>query len=129
MQTQLQVLETLREHDVPNPIQKIFASSNFLDNISTGMLLRNAEGVITDCNSAAESILGLSRDVLIGKTSTDLENGAVNLDGTPYEVQSPLALKSLRSGESLSGIIAGVTLADESQKWLSMKVWRHHRLR
>jgi diguanylate cyclase (GGDEF)-like protein/PAS domain S-box-containing protein len=123
MQTQLQVLETLREHDVPNPIQKIFASSNFLDNISTGMLLRNAEGVITDCNSAAESILGLSRDVLIGKTSTDLENGAVNLDGTPYEVQSPLALKSLRSGESLSGIIAGVTLADESQKWLSMKVW------
>jgi diguanylate cyclase (GGDEF)-like protein/PAS domain S-box-containing protein len=94
-----------------------------LDNITTGMLLRDAAGVIIDCNSAAESILEVSRQDLIGKTSTELESGAINLDGTPYSFTSPLALKSLKSGESVAGIIAGVMVGEKTQKWLSIKVW------
>jgi diguanylate cyclase (GGDEF)-like protein/PAS domain S-box-containing protein len=123
MQTKLQVLETLSEHTVPNAIQKIFASSDFLDKITTGIMLRNAEGVIIDCNSAAESILEVSRGLLIGKKGTELETEAINLDGTPYSFPTPLALTSLESGESIAGIIAGVTVGEKTQKWLSIKIW------
>ncbi|MGB7651925.1 MAG: EAL domain-containing protein [Acidimicrobiales bacterium] len=123
MQKRQKELDTPTEGSALNPIQKIFATSGFLDTISTGMMLRNAEGVIVDCNSAAESILGVAREQLIGKTSTDFESTAVNLDGSLYKTNGPLALSTLATGEALSGVIAGVVVSNNTQKWLSVKIW------
>jgi diguanylate cyclase (GGDEF)-like protein/PAS domain S-box-containing protein len=123
MQTPLKVLETVPEPDVLNPIQKVFSSTNLLDEITTGMILRNAQGVIIDCNGAAEAILECSRDVLIGKSSTEFEADAINLDGTPRTSQGPLALDTMKSGESVGGIIAGVLVGEKVRKWLSLKIW------
>jgi hypothetical protein len=115
--------ETVQEPDVADAIQKVFSSSNFLNKISTGMLLRNAEGVIIDCNSAAETILESPRHKLIGNSSTHLETDAINLDGTPCTFKGTLALDSLKSGENLSGVLIGVLVGDKARKWLSAKFW------
>ena len=37
----------------------------------------------------------------------------------------PHALETLVTGQSISGLIAGVTLIDRSQKWLSARIWPH----
>ncbi|MCU1363113.1 MAG: conserved hypothetical signaling protein [Acidimicrobiaceae bacterium] len=122
MKEQPKRLETnLGGPDAVFPIEKVFSSSNFLDKISMGVHLRNAEGVIIDCNRAAESILEASREVLIGKTSTELEIDALTLDGSPYNAQ--LSLDSLRSGENLSGVVVGVLVGNKARKWLSLKFW------
>src|ERR1700728_4806830 len=105
MQARQKVFETRGSPDVANSIQNVFSSSNFLDNISMGMLLRNAEGVVINCNSAAEAILETPRDALIGKVSTGIEGDSLSLDGTPFAFQCPLSLDSLRSMENRSGII------------------------
>ena len=57
MQSHLHGIETALEPDVAGAIQNVFSSSNFLNKITTGMLLRDADGIIIDCNSAAEDIL------------------------------------------------------------------------
>ncbi len=123
MQTPPKVLETVPEVYALNPIQTVFSSTNLLDKITTGMVLRNTEGVIIDCNQAAETILECSREALIGKVSTKLEANAINLDGSARISEGPLALDALKSGESVSGIIVGVLVGDKTRKWLSLKVW------
>ena len=117
------MLETAPPSDVPSPIQEVFSSSNFLGNITTGIVLRSPDGVILDCNRAAEEILESPRGALIGKTSTECEIDAINLDGTPCASLVSLALSALKSGESVSGVIVGVTVGDKSRKWLSLKFW------
>jgi diguanylate cyclase (GGDEF)-like protein/PAS domain S-box-containing protein len=123
MQAREQRLETLSEHAIPHGLTNILASSNFLDDIRTGMLLRDAEGVIIDCNAAAASILEEPREQLIGKKSTAAELGAINLDGTPCSFQSALAVSRSESDPPLPGIIAGITVGERSLKWISIKVW------
>jgi diguanylate cyclase (GGDEF)-like protein/PAS domain S-box-containing protein len=125
MTDQLEVLEGLFDDGHRKTIQRIAATSDFLNTISTGMIYRDGSGAIVDCNHAAESILGVSRDSLVGLSSTDFEHGAVRLDGTPFTVTQPLALDTLRSGDGVTGVIAGITVADGSRRWLSMRIWPH----
>ena len=49
--------EFLTESVSLNPEQKLTITSDFLNNIGTGMILRDAQGIIVDCNRAAEEIL------------------------------------------------------------------------
>lgn len=51
--------ESLIENVDLNSEQKLSVTSEFLNNISTGMVLRDTRGVIIDCNRAAEEILGV----------------------------------------------------------------------
>ena len=106
-------------------IQRIVSTSDFLNTISTGMIFRDRDGEIVDCNRAAETILGVARERLLGRSSTAFEIDAVRLDGTPLAMTRPHALESLFSGQTFTGIIAGVTLIDRSQKWLSARIWPH----
>jgi len=106
-------------------IQRIVATSDFLNTISTGMIFRDRDGEIVDCNAAAEAILGVPRDRLLGRSSTAFELDAVRLDGTRFTMNRPHALETLVTGQSISGLIAGVTLIDRSQKWLSARIWPH----
>jgi len=123
MQTEPRSYADLIDRALLNPVQKLIASSDFLNNISTGMLFRNSEGVIVDCNRAAETILGTPREELIGTTSTDVERSAVGLDGLPLANREPAALRVLRTGEAVSNLIAGINVGDNAQKWVSVKVW------
>src|SRR4051812_34587767 len=52
-----------------------------LDGLHQGVVLRDAEGMITDVNPAAEEILGRSRAELIGRRTVTDDDG-VHLDGT-----------------------------------------------
>ncbi len=123
MKTEPRSYADLIERATLDPVQQLIATSDFLNNISTGMLFRNAEGVIVDCNRAAEAILGLSHEELIGASSTDVERSAIGLDGLPFAGREPVALQVLRSGETVSNVIAGIDVGDNAQKWVSAKVW------
>jgi diguanylate cyclase (GGDEF)-like protein/PAS domain S-box-containing protein len=123
MTDQLEMLDGLFDGERPKTIQTIVATSEFLNTISTGMIFRDASGQMVDCNHAAETILGVSRASLLGKTFSGVGPSAVHLDGSPFLSAEQLALDTLRSGRGLSGIIAGITVADGSQRWVSMRIW------
>jgi diguanylate cyclase (GGDEF)-like protein/PAS domain S-box-containing protein len=106
-----------------NTAQKLTVTADFLNNISTGMIFRDARGVIIDCNQAAEYLLGTSREKLLGTTTTEMETGVVHLDGTPFTFEEPWAITALKSQTPMIPVVAGFVVPDGSQIWLSVRIW------
>jgi diguanylate cyclase (GGDEF)-like protein/PAS domain S-box-containing protein len=106
-----------------NTAQKLTVTADFLNNISTGMIFRDARGVIIDCNHAAEVLLGTSREKLLGTTTTEMESGVVHLDGTAFTFDEPWAITALKSQTPMTPVVAGFVVPDGSQIWLSVRIW------
>ncbi|MGH3733435.1 MAG: EAL domain-containing protein [Acidimicrobiales bacterium] len=106
-----------------NTAQKLTITADFLNNISTGMILRDTRGIIIDCNDAAEDLLGVSREKLLGTSTTDFESGVIRLDGSPFTFDEPWDNTALKSGTPTPPVVAGFVVPDGSQKWLSIRIW------
>jgi diguanylate cyclase (GGDEF)-like protein/PAS domain S-box-containing protein len=105
-----------------SPEQKLSVTSEFLNNISTGMVLRDTHGIITDCNHAAEEILKVPREQLVGTTAVELETGAVLLDGTHVDSDGSWVQRALDSG-GLEAIVVGFEVPGRLRRWLSIRAW------
>jgi hypothetical protein len=93
-------------------------SSEFLDNIRTGIAIIDADGVLIDCNRAATFMLGISRDQLIGHASSRNPLKAVREDGSRLPGSEFAAIRVLRTGEPCGGVIMGVDNPGRSRRWL-----------
>ncbi len=106
-----------------NSEQKLTVTTDFLNAISTGMLFRDAHGVIVDCNEAAARILGTSRDALLGATETGFDGLVIRPDGSPFDLDEPLYRTVLRSGREIPSTVAGIVGPDGRERWLSLRIW------
>ncbi len=93
-------------------------SNEFLDNIRTGVVLYDVEGVVIDCNSAASRLLGATTDQIEGKTIFDLPLGAVHEDGSRLADGEYVSSRVLRTGEPCYGVITGIDNPGKSRRWL-----------
>lgn len=85
-----------------------------------GIVVHGKNGEIVTHNSSAERILGLSRDQLLGRTSTDPGWKAIRQDGAPFPGEEHPAMVTLRTCAPQHGIIMGVHKLDGSLSWLSV---------
>jgi diguanylate cyclase (GGDEF)-like protein/PAS domain S-box-containing protein/hemerythrin-like metal-binding protein len=86
-----------------------------------GIVVRNTEGRITQCNPAAERILGLSVDQLIGATSIDPRWHAVDESGATFSGEHHPAMRALATGEPVTDVVMGVFNPQlEAQVWLNV---------
>ncbi len=76
--------------------------------MSEGLVFQPQNGQIVDANSAAERILGLSRDQLLSKASMDPNWQAIREDGTPFPGSEHPAMVTLRTGQPIHNQIMGV---------------------
>jgi two-component system CheB/CheR fusion protein len=76
--------------------------------ISEGVVFQGADGAITDANPAAESLLGLTVDQMLGRTSVDPRWRAVRSDGTDYPGAEHPAMVALRTGRPVTGAVMGI---------------------
>jgi PAS domain S-box-containing protein len=91
------------------------------ETMSQGVVYQDADGRITNANSAAERLLGLSLDQLQGRTSSDARWGAVHEDGSELPGDQHPAMVALRTGEPVTGVIMGVRRAtDAEQRWITV---------
>ena len=88
--------------------------------LSEGVVLHLASGEIAACNPAAERILGLTQDQMMGRTSIDPRWRAVHEDGSAFLGASHPAMVTLRTGEPLRGVIMGIHWPDGSLRWISV---------
>ncbi len=88
--------------------------------VADGIVLQNAQGEIEECNAAAERILGLTRDQLMGRTSFDPRWQALNADGTPCPPEQHPAIVTLRTGGPVRGRVMAVRRADGGTVWVSV---------
>ena len=88
--------------------------------MAEGVVLQAADGAIVACNAAAERILGLSTDQMMGRTSVDPRWKAIHEDGSPFPGETHPAMVTLRTGQPCSGVVMGVRKPEGSLTWVSI---------
>src|SRR4051794_8003651 len=88
--------------------------------MAEGLIVRDAEGVITDCNAAAEQILGRSRRELRGHRPEAVLDGVVDGDGASVAPERLLGEGALRSGAAEAGFVAEVRQPGGERRWVAI---------
>ena len=86
--------------------------------LGEGILMQGADGRIVECNQAAERILGLTREELLGRTASDRRLTAVHEDGSPFPGEAHPAMVALRSGRACRDVVMGVHWEGGSSRWI-----------
>jgi two-component system cell cycle sensor histidine kinase/response regulator CckA len=90
------------------------------DGMAEGVVRQSADGAIIDCNRAAERILGLSRDQLMGRSSIDPRWRTIRADGAALPGADHPAMLALRTGAPIRDFLMGVERPDGEQRWISI---------
>lgn len=88
--------------------------------MAEGIVMHQANGEILFANSAAEHILGLTMDQMMGRTSLDPRWRAIHEDGTSFPGETHPAMITLRTGESVRNVVMGVYKPDGNLSWISV---------
>lgn len=101
-------------------------SNQFLNSLSEGLIMQNRKGYILECNTAAERILGFSKDQLLDRTSLDPQWKAIYEDGTPFPGEKHPPMQVLETGKSHENVIMGIFKKSGQLSWLRINahpVW------
>jgi len=91
------------------------------ETMSQGGVYQDAAGRVTSANKAAEHILGLSHDQLLGRTPRDPRWKVVREDGSESPPEDQPAQVALRTGRPVLNVTLGVYHPDEGQTyWVVM---------
>ena len=91
-----------------------------VQSMAEGLIVRDRDGVIRDCNAAAEQILGLSRDQLRGRRPEDVLGPASDENGRPLAASRLLGDAALRAGAGEAGLVARLTRPDGAPTWVAI---------
>jgi PAS domain S-box-containing protein len=114
-----------REFTTPLPIEEVAALrasqrrlKAMLETMDEGIVVQGRDGVITECNPAAERILGLTRDQLMGRTSVDPRWRSIHEDGSPFLGETHPASITLQTGQPVTGTLMGVHKPNGELTWI-----------
>jgi len=90
------------------------------DALSEGIVLMDGNGQILECNPAAEVVLGIPHDQIVGRTPRDSRWRAIREDGSELLAEEAPAVHTLTTGESVHGFVHGIVRPDGQTRWLSI---------
>jgi PAS domain S-box-containing protein len=85
-----------------------------------GIVMQSAQGEILTCNKAAERILGLTTEQMMGRTSIDPRWHAIHKDGSDFPGETHPAMVTLRTGKPQTNVIMGVYKPNQQLSWISV---------
>jgi PAS domain S-box-containing protein len=85
-----------------------------------GIAILDADGSIRECNTAAERILGLSAEQLMGRTPHDPRWRAIHEDGTAFPGDAHPPMVTLRTGRPCTDVVMGVHKPDGTLTWITV---------
>jgi diguanylate cyclase (GGDEF)-like protein/PAS domain S-box-containing protein len=88
--------------------------------MAEGVALHGSDGSIVATNPAAERILGLSEDQILGRAPTDPGWHAIREDGTPFPGQDHPASLVLSTGEPVHDQVMGIQDPQRGLRWISI---------
>jgi diguanylate cyclase (GGDEF)-like protein/PAS domain S-box-containing protein len=95
-----------------------------IDSIAEGVLILDAKGKVMTANPAAEAILGLSQEQIVGTEPTDMRWGPVHEDGSAWRDDEHPSLDTLATGRPRRDVVKGVRRPDGGRVWLSVSTTR-----
>ena len=93
---------------------------DYLEAFAKGLVIQNNKGKILFCNSAAEQILGLTKDQMIGTTSVDESWRCIREDFSPFPGNEHPAMLCLQQGKPVQDVIMGVYKPDGEITWINV---------
>ncbi len=108
-----------RRHDDAERVREVRLRTMYSAMIE-GLVMQTGTGEIIDANAAAEEILGLKRDQLLGRTSYDPGWRAIREDGSPFPGDEHPAMVTLRTGQSLRDQVMGIHDPTRGLRWISI---------
>lgn len=88
--------------------------------MSEGLVVQNETGEIIQFNPSALSILGLSEDELLGRTSMHPDWKAVKEDGSDFPGHEHPAMLALKTGQKILGTVMGIQLPSGERRWIQI---------
>ena len=86
--------------------------------MAVGMVVMDAQGLAVDTNPAAEALLGLPREEILGRNAVDPRWQAVDVQGLPLSAERMPAMQVLRTGLPVRNFEMGVGLYGGERRWL-----------
>lgn len=89
------------------------------ETMAQGVVYQDRAGKIISANPAAQRILGLSLEQMMGRTSIDPRWRAMREDGTDFPGELHPAMAALRTGQQVKGVVMGVFNPQEDAiRWI-----------
>lgn len=96
-------------------------SRTLFETMTQGVLYQAAGGVITSANPAAERILGVSLEQIIGSFVLDARWKAVREDGSNLPGMEYPSMIALRTGKEVNNVVMGIyNQREDSYRWLKV---------
>ena len=89
-----------------------------VQSMAEGLIVRDARGIITDCNAAAEQILGVDRERLRGRRPEDVLGAAVDADDRAVSGGRLLGDEALVTGDPQAPLTTRLTRPDGTPAWV-----------
>jgi len=94
---------------------------SLFENIDQSVIYLDATGVVMAVNQAAEQLLGLPRDILIGRKFVDSCFNVIQENGSVFPEEQQPSLLTLRTGEPVEGVVMGLFNAErQSYIWVAV---------
>ena len=106
----LQIDQTLRESEARHRL--------VINTLNEGVVKQHTDGTITMCNPAAEHILGLTREQMMGRSSLDPSWLAVHEDGSPFPGETHPTMMALLTGNPQRDVVMGVHKPSGELTWI-----------
>ena len=91
------------------------------DTMALGVVYQSADGKIILANPAAERILGLALDEMMGKTSLDPRWHAIHEDGSDFPGETHPAMVALRTRKEVRNVVMGILNPRSNEyRWISV---------
>ena len=92
---------------------------NLFETMSQGVVYQDGDGRIISANPAAERILGLTLDQMLGKTSFNPHWEVVHEDGSDFVVEDHPSMVALATGKEVMNVVMGILNPNDSEyKWI-----------
>lgn len=86
--------------------------------MAEGVVMQNRAGEIVECNVAAERILGLTKEQMMGRTSLDPRWRAIREDGSPFPGDEHPLPTVLRTGRAQHRVTQGIHKPEGELRWI-----------
>ncbi|MDI1231227.1 MAG: EAL domain-containing protein [Methylobacter sp.] len=94
---------------------------SLFENIDQSVIYLDATGMVMAVNQAAEQLLGLPRDMLIGRKFVDSCFNVIKEDGSDFPEEQQPSLLSLRTGKPVEGVVMGLFNTErQSYLWVAV---------
>jgi PAS domain-containing protein len=90
-----------------------------IETLANGVLVQDAAGTVIECNRAACTILGVSRERLLGRVGLCGEAGGQAEDGRPLPCEQCPDMQAAQTGEAVRDRVIGIASpGSEGPRWL-----------